>query len=186
MAVLRGSTQRDISLRIDTHNTQTFLTQTRDSGSVRDAARLNSLGLPNSGSWLNVIPSPTLGLHLKSPEFIVCVKYRLGMQIFPTNGQCYACPVLSDVLGDHAVSCGWGGERVFRHNQIRDCLFTACTQACLGPTREDRALIPGTDNRPADIFLPGWSGGKDTALDITVVNPLQQAFLQQSAVTPGH
>ena len=69
---------------------------------------------------------------------------------------------------------------------IRDCLFTTCAQACLGPTKEDRALIPGTDARPADIFLPGWSAGKDTALDVTVVNPLQQQYLHQSAVTPGH
>ena len=33
-------------------------TNTRDSGSIRDMARLNSLGLPNSGAWLNVPPSP--------------------------------------------------------------------------------------------------------------------------------
>ena len=47
--------------------------------------------------------------------------------------------------------------------------------------REDRALLPGTDARPADILLPGWFGGKDTALDITVVNPLQTAYIDQSA-----
>ena len=38
----------------------------------------------------------------------------------------------------------------------------------------------------AHIFLPGWSGGKDTALDVTVVNPLQQLYVNQSAVNPGH
>ena len=56
----------------------------------------------------------------------------------------------------------------------------------LGPTREDRALLPGTEARPADILLPGWSGGKDTALDITVVNPLQPGFINQSAEVPGY
>ena len=108
------------------------------------------------------------------------------MQVFPTEGQCAACPAVSDIMGDHAVSCGWGGERIFRHNMIRDCLFTTCATACLGPRKEVRALIPGTDARPADIFLSGWSGGKDTALDVTVVNPLQQQYLHPSAVTPGH
>ena len=56
----------------------------------------------------------------------------------------------------------------------------------MGPTREDRALIPGTDARPADIYLPAWSGGLDTALDITVINPLQQTLINRSAVNPGH
>ena len=32
-----------------------------------------------------------------------------------------------------------------------------------GPTREDRALIPGSDARPADALIPTWSGGKDSA-----------------------
>lgn len=185
-AALRSSTQREISKRIDAHNLQTFTTHTRDRDSVRDVARLNSLGLPNSGAWLNVLPSPSLGLHLKPAEFIVSVKYRLGLQIFPQEGVCVSCPLISDIFGDHAVSCGWGGERTYRHNLIRDVLFNTCAQACLGPTREDRALIPGTDARPADVYLPNWTAGQDTALDVTVINPLQQTFLNQSAANPGH
>ena len=97
-----------------------------------------------------------------------------------------ACPILSDSAGDHAVSCGWGGERISRYNLIRDILFNTCSAAALGPAREDRALLPGTEAKPADILLPGWSGGKDTALDITVVNPLHTAYINQSAAVPGH
>ena len=65
-------------------------------------------------------------------------------------------------------------------------LYNACSSAALGPTREDRALLPGTEAKPADILLPGWSGGKDTALDITVVNPLQTQFINQSAAVAGY
>ena len=122
-----------------------------------------SLGLPNSGAWLNVIPSPALGLHLQPSEFITAVKYRMGVNVFPGEGKCTACPILSDPAGDHAVSCGWGGERIARHNLIKGVLFNTCSSAALGPTREDRALPPGTEARPADILLPSWSGGKDTA-----------------------
>ena len=83
--------------------------------------------------------------------------------------------------------CRVGGEeRIARHNLIRDVLYNACSSAALGPTREDRALLPGTEAKPADILLPGWSGGKDTALDITVVNPLQTQFINQSAAVAGH
>ena len=127
-----------------------------------------------------------MSLNLQPAEFIVAVKYRLGMPVFPREGRCMACPVMSDVEGDHAISCGWGGERITRHNALRDVLFSTCQQAALAPLREDRALLPGTEARPADILLPHWTGGRDTALDITVVNPLQLAFVNQSAINPGH
>ena len=157
---LQGSTQKEVSFAIDLGNYQRFLTSITNTGSVRDRARMGSLGLPNAGAWLNVVPSPTLGLHLHPPEFITAVKYRLGVDVFPLEGRCTACPVLSDPAGDHAVSCGWGGERIGRHNLIRDVLFSACSSAALGPTRQDRALLPGTESRPADILLPGWTGKK--------------------------
>ena len=69
---------------------------------------------------------------------------------------------------------------------MRNALYNTCTQACLGPTREDRALIPGSNAKPADVLIPSWTGGKDTALDITVVNPLQVALVSRAATTPGH
>jgi len=138
---LQGSTQKEVSFAIDLGNYQRFLTSITNTGSVRDRARMGSLGLPNAGAWLNVVPSPTLGLHLHPPEFITAVKYRLGVDVFPLEGRCTACPVLSDPAGDHAVSCGWGGERIGRHNLIRDVLFSACSSAAVGPTREDRAHL---------------------------------------------
>ena len=42
-------------------------------------------------------------------------------------------------------------------------------------------MLPGTDARPADVLIPHWTGGRTTALDVTVINPVRQA-----ATTPGH
>ena len=91
---------------------------------------------------MNVVPSQGLGLHLLPPEFIVSVNYRLGMNIFSTIGKCTACLLLSDLRGDHAILCGYEGERISRHNHLRNALFKTAVQACVGPTREGRALIP--------------------------------------------
>ena len=49
-----------------------------------------------------------------------------------------------------------------------------------------RALLPGNDRLPADVFLPGWSGGRDAALDVTVVHPLQDATRARAAAEPGY
>ena len=58
--------------------------------------------------------------------------------------------------------------------------------ASLGPTREDRALIPGTEAMPADVLIPNWCSGKDAAMDVTVVNPLQTRMVDQAATHAGH
>ena len=36
------------------------------------------------------------------------------------------------------------------------------------------------------MFLPYWSGGRDTAWDVTVTHPLQRATVTRAATTPGH
>jgi hypothetical protein len=183
---LQGVSQKAVSLKVDLHNHHQLSEHLSTQGQTRDIARLASLGLPHAGDWLNVIPSPTLGLHLRSAEFTISVKYRLGGQVYHTTGQCPACQRPSDKEGDHAISCGSEGERISRHNHLRDTLYHTAVSACLGPTREDRALIPGSQARPADVLLPNWTGGKDTALDVTVINPLQDAMVAQAATTPGH
>ena len=59
--------------------------------------------------------------------------------------------------------------------------------AGLAPTKEGRCLLPRDDRRPADVFIPYWAaGGRDAALDVTVINPLQAATLTGAASTPGH
>ena len=49
-----------------------------------------------------------------------------------------------------------------------------------------RFLVPGRDSRQADVLLPQWSGGRDAALDITVVKPCQATFVVGAADIPGY
>ena len=59
-------------------------------------------------------------------------------------------------------------------------------EAGLAPVKGGRALIPGTEKMPADLLIPGWCGGRDAALDVTVVHPLQAATRAGAATTPGY
>ena len=185
---LLSARQRDASLKIDLHNLQLLSQQFTRNEDVREIARLASLSIVNShaGDWLMAPPSPSLGLLLKPPEFVAAMRYRLGHQIFSSDGPCPACRQPSDRLGDHAMNCAWQGERIARHNWLRDELFNTAVAACLGPTREGRALLPGEGGKPADVFLLHWAQGKDAALDVTVINPLQGAMVHEAAVVPGH
>ena len=49
-----------------------------------------------------------------------------------------------------------------RHTNLRDLLYHTAFSSALGPTREDRALIPETEARPADVLIPKCSGRRDT------------------------
>ena len=181
---LVGVSQKMLGLRIDQH-LQRKLQEEVGQQEVRERARLLSLTLPHSGDWLNTPPLTALGLDLRPVEFVLASKYRLGINVYSRTGPCPACLRPSDTLGDHAMSCGTGGERIARHNHLRDGLFEMAVSASLGPIKEGRFLLPGDDRRPADVFIPYWAGGRDAALDVTVVNPLQAATLAGEATTPG-
>ena len=49
-------------------------------------------------------------------------------------------------------------------------MFETAKQAALSPAKEERALLPGSEGKPADIYIPGWVSGRDAALDVTVVS----------------
>ena len=151
--------------------------------SERDKARLNCVSREGSGDWLTALPSKALGLHLRMSEFILAVRYRLGLPIFLQEGDCpmNRCRGFGDKYGDHAISCAINGERIAKHNHVRDAIFAAASQAALGPRKEPAGLLPGSDDRPADVLLPFWANGKDAALDVSVVNPLQQQLAGQVA-----
>ena len=147
---------------------------------------MKSLGLPYAGAWLVSPPIPALGLHLKPVEFCTAVKLRLGCAVYDSDAPCPACQRPSDKQGDHALCCNSWGERISRHNWLRDHIFAMAASAFLNPVKEGRFLLPGADRRPADVLIPFWEGGQDAALDVTVVHPLQAAFVAEASNTAGH
>ena len=185
---LVGRSQRELSSKIDLTNLQLLTSQVQGQGRVRDIARLASVSIKDShaGAWLTVIPSPGLGLKLQPAEFVVALRHRLGHPIYTADGPCPACGRPSDKLGDHAMNCAWQGERIARHNGLRDLLHSTAASAALAPAKEGRFLLPGEGGRPADILIPGWANGKDAAMDVTVINPLQESQVRGAANTPGH
>ena len=58
--------------------------------------------------------------------------------------------------------------------------------AALAPRKEVPPLFPGSQIRPADVFLPCWKGGRPAALDITVISTMQQLTIQSAAEIQGH
>ena len=89
---LYGVSQKAASLKVDQLNHTSLLNHFSEEGDDRETARMMSLGLPCAGSWLSVTPSPPLGLHLRPSEFVPCLRYRLGVPVFSTDGPCLLAP----------------------------------------------------------------------------------------------
>ena len=145
-----------------------------------------SSSLPHAGDWLNVVPSPALGLHLQDKEFRLCLGYWLGLRMFAEGSICLICQGAADPYGDHHVGCGGNRDRIFRHDSIRDAIFSVAQSAALAPRKEAPSLIPSSRSRPADIYLPNWKRGQPAALDVTVISTMQQLAQAGAASTPGY
>ena len=143
-----------ISLKIDQHQ-QHLLKEMVGEEDTREKARLASLSLPHAGDWLNCAPIKSLGLHLRPAEFVLALKYRLGLAIYDAEGPCPACLRLSDVMGDHALCCGTGGERISRHNALRDAFFDTAVSAGQRGQRADSCSLVWTDALPMSWCLYG-------------------------------
>ena len=89
-----------------------------DASSVANKARLLSVSAPHALSWLTVVPTMELGLHLAPSEFCVANRWWLGVDI--SRG--LSCPLCTDIaldpLGHHAATCRRGGDVVLRHNHL--------------------------------------------------------------------
>ena len=91
--------------------------------------------------------------------------------MFPSQYDCPFCSSICDVFDDHQVECGGNKDRIYRHDTLRDVLFTLAQAVALAPRREVLSLIPSFRSRPADIFLPVWIYEKPTVVDLSVISP---------------
>ena len=155
--------------------------------SPANRARLLSISSRHAASWLTVVPSPGLNLHLEPNEFQIAVKWWLGMDV--SFGSC--CPHCPDhrldPLGHHALTCKHGGDVVLRHNSLRDVFVEFCHRACLGGQVEVGSG-QGHDRlnfRPADVLVKNWLLGKPAAFDLTITSPLNPTTLTEAGVKCG-
>ena len=100
--------QRPLSHCVDDATYNHLLTSAPD---TRSRALAVSTALPHASDWLNVTPSPTLGLHLQDREFRLCMDYWLGLCM--TMGPCPICGSIGQTLLVTTKSVAGGIETGF-------------------------------------------------------------------------
>ena len=84
------------------------------------------------------------------------------------------------------MGCGGNGDHIARHNAVRDVFHAAAQSAALAPSKETPGLVPGSQSRPGDFFIPCWSLGRPTAFNVLVISPLQDLTIAEATLSPGH
>ena len=177
------TTQKMLSTKIENKQFQLLF----DASSIPNRARLMSASSNLAASWLSVIPSPGLNLHLDTAEFQTALKWWLGIDMFG-GSRCPSCSTQSlDSLGHHALTRRYNGDVVSHHNQLRNTFFESCRQAGVGGQMEVGSGLGHDEWRtwPADVLVPNWDLGKPAAFDLTVASPLNQSILNEACVTAG-
>jgi len=77
-----------------------------------------------------------------------------------------------DVFGHHASVCPTKGDRIRRHNVLRDIIYEIFALLHLGVLKKTPPIFPSSSEKLADIYVPNYSLGKDLGLDVVVSCPL--------------
>ena len=175
--------QHALCKKLDDHLFQSILM----TSSPANKARLLSASAPHASSWLSVVPSVGLGLHLDPAKYQIAVLWWLGMNS-SIQSVCPFCPDITlDPLGHHAVSCRHGGDVVIRHNRLRNIFAEFCRRAHLSVRVEVGQGLSRvqSNSRPADVLVDAWERAKPAAFDVTVTSPLTPATLHDACNSAG-
>ena len=170
--------QKTLSAKID----RAISTQLSAECSLIDKARILCCSAPHASAWIRALPTSLN--KFSNLEWVIAMKRWLGIPIFNEEHMCVAChKQIMDIHGHHAAVCSVSGDRVKRHNALRDCFHEFCSNAAWGPVKEKPFLLPFSSERPADIFVPNFSGGKGLVVDFACTCPIQQKYVRPASQT---
>ena len=174
--------QRQLSQQLEEVQLERLLESLPDTGK----ARLLQFKLPYASSWITGPPQPDA--TLSTPQFQVLARYRLGMPVYDLaqTPNCTRCGEPLDTDGLHGLTCKHGNRQSDVHDALMAKLADHTVEAGLRGKLEKRGLVPFSNKRPADVWLPsGLTGDRPIAIDGVVPNPLTRTYVRGAAKFAG-
>jgi len=159
--------------------------------SSREKLRLDAVAREGAGAWLQAVPCAAVGMKFDRDEFLVLLKWWLGMNVLPDGGRkCpeggggKMCGESLDPLGDHAVMCGYGPSRTARHDAVNEKWATQLRAFGFHVQLEVRT-DPETRRRSADTWVENWKEGRGAAHDWVVTHVWQKEAEERGKTDPN-
>ena len=146
-------------------------------------ACLSSATQPNSGAWMNCLPSTAIGTLLDNESFRIAISQRLGLPVCAPYKCC--CGAIDDRYGLHPLSCRFSAGRLPPHSALNDIIKRALSSAGFNAVLEPVGLDRGDGKRPDGVTVFSFSRGKCLILDCTCVDSFPPPALALTATEPG-
>ena len=138
---------------------------------------------PHSGSWLNALPSSSIGTLLDDESVRIGISIRLGLRVCESH-KC-RCGSIVDEFGLHPLSCRLSSGRFPRHAALNDVVRRGLESAGFASQLEPVGLDRGDGKRPDGITLFPFRNGKALVWDATCTDTFSIGNLLDSASKPG-
>jgi ribosomal protein S13 len=164
-----NNTNKMLTTALNTENVERLKTNLVNAGRYHELQVFDATSSPEAMSFLNVLPIQNLNLFMDDMSYKYALKQVLGLPVYSKSSLCNQCKVANnDFNGIHAQQCGSG--LTSRHNILKSALGKIAIEAGLTVKYETPNLLPGSNDRPADItIVGGFEGiGKDIAVDVTI------------------
>ena len=123
---------------------------------------------PNSGAWMNCLPSTAIGTLLDNESFRFAISQRLGLPVCAPRKCC--CGTTVDKYSLHPLSYRLNTGRLPRHSTLNDIIKRALSSAGFNSVLEPVDLDREDGKRPDGIIVFPFSSGKRLIWDSTCVD----------------
>ncbi|XP_047984053.1 uncharacterized protein LOC125224669 [Leguminivora glycinivorella] len=148
-----------------------------------DRARLLAGSRPESGAWLQALPSPHFGTLLDNDSLRVAVALRLGCDVCVPH--LCICGTMVESNGHHALSCCRCAGRFPRHHALNDIIRRAFVSANVPCVLEPPGLSRSDGKRPDGLTLVPWERGKCLLWDATCVSTFAASHVTRTVNLAG-
>ena len=131
-------------------------------------ACLSSAMQPNSGAWMNCLPSTAIGTLLDNESFRIAISQRLRQPVCAP--QICRCGTIVDRYGLHPLSCRFSAGRLPRHSALNDIIKRALSSAGFNAVLEPVGHDRGDGKRPDGMTVFPFSRGRCLTWDCTCVD----------------
>ena len=181
--VMPAPDKRDSQREWDDAVSKSEFTDLLNSAHQIDQARLLAAASPHTGSWIQALPLPQLGLNLGDEPTRIAVSLRLGTPICEPH-RC-RCGQRVNEYGRHGLSCKFSAGRNPRHTAINDIVKRALATAGIPAVLELVGLDKSSSRRPDGVSVFPFSQGKCLSWDATVSDTFAKTALMDSAASAG-
>ena len=115
----------------ETYSSQRKASSSTDVAIPQIKSHLQRLDSPHANAWLSARPSSMDGSDCILPPriFRTAVARLLGQPVFSNSLPCPLCEQTMDLYGDHPLCCKKSGDRITRHNRLRNLVPASSPQS---------------------------------------------------------